>query len=135
VTDTLKPTAAEKKIDLQADIPAWQVPADEKLLRRVLTNLVSNAIKFTEKGFVRIYAKQDEKCYFITVEDSGIGMSEQEIKGLFQKYHQIHADKPGYGLGLFISRQIVESHGGTLSVTSRPGEGSVFTITLPKEEK
>ena len=135
VVDTLKPTAAEKKIDLTADIPAWQVPADEKLLRRVLTNLVSNAIKFTEKGYVRLRAKQDEKCYFITVEDSGIGMSEQEIKGLFQKYHQIHADKPGYGLGLFISRQIVESHGGTLSVTSRPGEGSVFTITLPKEEK
>jgi len=135
VVNTLAPTAAEKKIELQADIPAWQVPADEKLLRRVLTNLVSNAIKFTEKGFVRLRAKEDEKCYFITVQDSGIGMSEQELKGLFQKYHQVHADKPGYGLGLFISRQIVEAHGGTLSVTSRPGEGSTFTVALPKEEK
>ena len=135
VVNTLAPTAAEKKIELQADIPAWKMPADEKLLRRVLTNLVSNAIKFTEKGFVRLRAKEDEKCYFITVQDSGIGMSEQELKGLFQKYHQVHADKPGYGLGLFISRQIVEAHGGTLSVTSRPGEGSTFTIALPKEEK
>ena len=135
VVNTLAPTAAEKKIELQADIPAWKMPADEKLLRRVLTNLVSNAIKFTEKGFVRLRAKEDEKCYFITVQDSGIGMSEQELKGLFQKYHQVHADKPGYGLGLFISRQIVEAHGGTLSVTSRPGEGSTFTVALPKEEK
>lgn len=135
VTDTLSPTAAEKNLTLENHISSLSVAADPKLLRRVLTNLVSNAIKFTEKGFVRIRAKETKKCYFITVEDSGIGMSEQEIKGLFQKYHQVHADKPGYGLGLFISRQIVQAHGGTLSVSSTPGKGSTFTVELPKEEK
>ncbi len=135
VTDTLSPTAAEKNLTLENHVPALSVAADPKLLRRVLTNLVSNAIKFTEKGFVRIRAKETKKCYFITVEDSGIGMSEQEIKGLFQKYHQVHADKPGYGLGLFISRQIVQAHGGTLRVSSTPGKGSTFTVELPKEEK
>ena len=135
VTDTLAPAAREKNLELTARVPALELPADPKLLQRVIMNLVSNAIKFTEKGFVRICARADEKCYFIIVEDSGIGMSEAEIKNLFQKYHQIHADKPGYGLGLFISRQMVEAHGGTLSVTSAPGKGSTFTVALPKEEK
>ena len=135
VTDTLSPTATEKNLTLENHVPALSVQADPKLLRRVLTNLVSNAIKFTEKGFIRIRAKEAKKCYFITIEDSGIGMSEQELKGLFQKYHQVHTDKPGYGLGLFISRQIVQAHGGTLNVSSKPGQGSTFTVELPKEEK
>ena len=135
VVETLLPVARQKNLKLESSVPNISVQADPKLLRRVITNLVSNAIKFTEKGFVRLDAKEDEKCYFITVEDSGIGISAQEIKGLFQKYHQIHADKPGYGLGLFISRQIAQAHGGTLDVTSRPGKGSTFTLMLPREEK
>ena len=135
VVDTLTPTAEEKKLELENYVSSLTVPAEPKLLRRVLTNLISNAIKFTEKGFVRIRANEAEKCYFITVEDSGIGMTPQEIKGLFQKYHQVHPDKPGYGLGLFISRQIVEAHGGKLTVSSKPGRGSTFTVQLPKEEK
>lgn len=135
VTGTLSPTAQEKNLSLTSQVKIAFVPADPKLLQRVIMNLVSNAIKFTEKGFVKISANEDEKCYRITVADSGIGMSEQEVKGLFQKFHQLHADKPGYGLGLFISRQIVEAHGGHLEVESTPGKGSTFTVCLPKEEK
>lgn len=135
ILDTLAPTAQAKQLHLENEVPEMTVLADEKLLGRVLTNLVANAIKFTEKGFVRIGAKCAEKCYFITVADSGIGMSEKELKGLFQKYHQVHADKPGYGLGLFISRQIAEAHGGTLEVSSVPGQGSTFTVRLPQEEE
>ena len=96
-------------------------------------NLVSNAIKFTEKGFVRIRASEQENEVILCVEDSGIGLSEQEIKGLFQKFHQVHNEKPGYGLGLFISRQIVQAHDGRLEVTSKPGKGSTFSVHLPKE--
>ena len=135
VVGTLQSVAEQKKLQLDSSVPEMKVWADPKLLQRVITNLVSNAIKFTEEGFVRIGASEDEKCYRITVQDSGIGMSAQEIKGLFQKYHQIHADKPGYGLGLFISRQIAQAHGGTLDVVSQPGQGSTFTLTLPKEGK
>ena len=135
VVATLAPTAQEKNLLLEGKAEEMTIPADPKLLRRVVTNLVSNAIKFTEKGFVKITANQDEKCYRITVADSGIGMTEQEMKGLFQKFHQVHADKPGYGLGLFISRQLVEAHGGRLEVASQPGQGSTFTVYLPKEEK
>ena len=96
-------------------------------------NLVSNAIKCTEKGCLHIEASEQGDHFVIAVEDSGIGLSEQEIKGLFQKFHQVHADKPGYGLGLFISRQIVTAHGGSLEVESKSGKGSTFMVRLPKE--
>ncbi len=134
VFDTVRPTAAEKQLELSSEIDCPQMMADPKAFKRVLTNLVSNAVKFTEKGFVRVIASQDEKSYTVKVEDSGIGLSEQEIKGLFQKYHQVHPDKPGYGLGLFISRQLVQAHGGTLAVSSVPKQGSCFTIQIPKEQ-
>ena len=62
-------------------------------------NLVSNAVKFTDKGFVRVRAEQDEKAYYLSVQDSGIGIDAKDIKGLFQKYHQVRSDRPGYGLG------------------------------------
>lgn len=135
VVDTLAPVAAEKKLQLENTVSSMNVWADPKLLQRVLTNLVSNAIKFTDQGFVQIAAHQNEKCYFITVADSGIGIAPEEQKELFQKYRQLRTDRPGFGLGLFISRQIVEAHGGTLDVTSQPGKGSTFTVTLPKEKK
>lgn len=135
VTDTLAPAAQEKGLTLTADIAVDRLPADPKLLQRVIMNLVSNAIKFTDKGFVRVRAWQDEKGYYLSVADSGIGISEHDLKGLFQKYHQVHTDRQGYGLGLFISRQIMQAHGGTLDVTSKPGEGSVFTLSIPKEQK
>ncbi len=133
VLGTLRPTAQQKNLQLSAQLDVDRLPADPKLLKRVLTNLVSNAIKFTEKGFVKVTAAQDKKAYTLSVQDSGIGLSAQEIKGLFHKYHQVHADKPGFGLGLFISRQLVEAHGGSLKVTSEPGRGSTFTVRLPKE--
>lgn len=133
--DALRPMAQEKGLELTVSGDKMTLSVDPKLFQRVMTNLLSNAIKFTEKGFVRLSTKKDETCYHIIVTDSGIGMTPQELKGLFQKFHQVHTDKSGYGLGLFISRQIVEAHGGTLEVTSLPGEGSTFTITLPKEKK
>ncbi len=134
VLGTLRPTAQQKNLQLTAELTVERLPADPKLLKRVLTNLVSNAIKFTEHGFVKVVAAQDKKSYSLAVQDSGIGLDEQEIKGLFHKYHQVHADKPGFGLGLFISRQLVEAHGGTLNVKSQPGQGSTFTVRLPKEK-
>ena len=134
VLDTIRPTAEQKGLTLSTQINTDHIWVDPKVFKRVLTNLVSNAVKFTEKGFVKVVALQEEKSYTVKVEDSGIGLSAQEIKGLFQKYHQVHADKPGYGLGLFISRQLVQAHGGTLEVSSRPGKGSTFIIHVPKEQ-
>ena len=134
VLDTVRPAAQQKGLSLDTQLDVTHLWADPKAFKRVLTNLVSNAVKFTEKGFVKVLASQDEKSYIVEVADSGIGLSQQEIKGLFQKYHQVHAEKPGYGLGLFISRQLVQAHGGTLEVSSASGQGSTFTIHIPKEQ-
>ncbi len=134
VLDTVRPQAEEKHLSLKTELDFSTLWADPKAFKRILTNLVINAVKFTEKGFVKVVASQDEKSYTVKVEDSGIGLSAQEQKGLFQKYHQVHADKPGFGLGLFISRQLVEAHGGTLEVSSVQGQGSTFTIHIPKKE-
>ncbi|MBQ3666598.1 MAG: sensor histidine kinase [Elusimicrobiaceae bacterium] len=134
VLDTIRPSAEQKGLTLSTQINTDHIWVDPKVFKRVLTNLVSNAVKFTEKGFVKVVALEEEKSYTVKVEDSGIGLSAQEIKGLFQKYHQVHADKPGYGLGLFISRQLVQAHGGTLEVSSLPGKGSTFIIHVPKEQ-
>lgn len=133
VVDTLRPTAEQKQLKLSVQCKVDRLPADPKLLKRIVMNLASNAVKFTEKGFVKLVASQDKKSYTLKVQDSGIGLTEQEIKGLFQKYHQVHPDKPGYGLGLFISQQLVRAHGGSLEVSSTPGKGSTFTVHLPKE--
>ena len=134
VLDTVRPLATQKGLTLTSQIEVEKMNIERRAFKRVLTNLVSNAVKFTEKGFVKVIASKDQKSYTVKVEDSGIGMAAQEIKGLFQKYHQVHTDKPGYGLGLFISRQLVEAHGGTLEVSSAEGKGSTFTIQIPKEQ-
>ena len=134
VLDTVRPSADQKGLTLSSQLGVAQIWADPKAFKRVLTNLVSNAVKFTEKGFVKVVASEEEKSYTVKVEDSGIGLSAQEIKGLFQKYHQVHADKPGYGLGLFVSQQLVQAHGGVLEVSSTSGKGSTFTIHIPKEQ-
>lgn len=133
VADTLRPAAEQKKLKLTVQCAVDRLPADPKMLKRVMMNLASNAVKFTETGFVKLVATQNKKRYALKVEDSGIGLSETDIKGLFQKYHQVHPDQPGYGLGLFISRQLVLAHGGNLEVTSTLGKGSTFTVWLPKE--
>lgn len=133
VADTVRPAAAQKQLDLKVQCDVDRLPADPKLLKRVIMNLVTNAVKFTQQGFIKIVSTQDEKSYTVSVQDSGVGMSEEQQKGLFQKYHQVDPEKPGYGLGLFISRQLVEAHGGQLAVVSAPGQGSTFTVTLPKE--
>ncbi len=133
VADTLRPAAQENHLTLTVENGIDRLPADGKLLKRVIMNLASNAVKFTEKGFVKLVSTQDENSYTVSVADSGIGLTQEQQKGLFEKYHQVNPDKPGYGLGLFISRQLVQAHGGKLTVTSVPGKGSTFSVILPKE--
>lgn len=136
VLHTQQPAADSKGLTMTADIPsglkAW---ADPKLLSRILTNLVSNAVKYTTKGFVQIKAcDMKEEVQFLVV-DSGIGLTPEQCEHLFEKFHQVDGEREGYGLGLFISRQLARAHGGDLSVVSTPGKGSTFTLRLPKEEK
>ena len=146
VLEMLATRAAEKGIDLYCDASP-QVPrvllGDSLRMRQVLTNLVTNAVKFTEKGGVLVELivvnnNDDEATLRFSVSDTGIGMTEAQVNKLFQPFSQtdgsITRRYGGSGLGLVISRDLIEKMGGNLHVKSVFGEGSsfYFTITLPK---
>ena len=138
--------ALQKGLSLKLDCTPVQprpLMLDDLRLRQVLINLVGNALKFTRKGGVEVLANcraldPRHMALEITVRDSGIGIPEQEQERIFeaftQRQGQRHADFGGSGLGLSISRHLAELMGGTLAVSSKPGEGSSFFLNLPKLE-
>ena len=79
-------------------------------------------------------AQDEEKQTVVRVQDSGVGLDEKQCAEIFEKYRQVDEKAEGYGLGLFISRQLARAHGGDLTVQSEAGKGSTFILTLPKEE-
>ena len=135
---------SQKSLDFSIDI-APSLPKllllDEARLRQVLFNLVGNAVKFTDSGYIHVAAsfrkqEQDDDALdlMITVEDSGMGIPPREQQAIFEAFHQ-YAERParkfgGTGLGLTISRRLVEMMGGTITVRSEEGQGSAFTVLL-----
>jgi signal transduction histidine kinase len=129
--------ARARELELSADLDGVPpVRADRERLSQLVSNLISNAIKFTPAGG-RIAARTsvDETAAVIEVEDSGVGIPEAEQDRLFQRFFRSSTATeqaiPGTGLGLVISKAIAEAHGGGVSVRSRPGEGTCFRVTLP----
>ena len=136
--ETMDPLAKEKGIELAEILPADLplVKADRAKLRRILLNLVSNAVKFTENGGrVDLRAVIEGAFARISVTDTGVGIAPQDVERLFDKYQQARSratrGEKGTGLGLYITRQLVELHGGEISVESENGKGSTFSFTLP----
>src|SRR5699024_9658249 len=111
------------------------VYADQNRLIQILFNLLHNAVKYTNEGIITIDATYKGRLPTVTVADTGIGMSEQIQKSVFQPYEQEEmkstAIEGGIGLGLYICKQLVELHGGMISVESTLGKGSVISFTLP----
>ena len=114
---------------------------DETMLTRVLRNLIGNSLKFTETGYVRIRVGMPDASdgmLEISVEDTGIGIPEQELEKVFEEFYQVRGahqrGKVGTGLGLPYARRLVELLGGTLTLTSTPGRGTTVTMTLPAAE-
>ncbi|HET6551140.1 MAG TPA: ATP-binding protein, partial [Solirubrobacter sp.] len=135
--EMLAPQAHGKNLELMAwideDVPS-NVNGDRGRLRQVLTNLISNAIKFTESGEVAVRVRSERDCVRFDVSDTGIGISRHAIARLFDSFAQADTSTTrrygGTGLGLTISRQLVELMGGEIGVSSTPGEGSTFTFTV-----
>jgi signal transduction histidine kinase len=134
------PLLEKKRIEFTVDVPG-NVPviaADEEKIRQVLTNLVSNALKFTpDGGKIGISARNQTEFVQVSVSDSGPGIPEEAREAVFEKFKQIKSAMPfaggqkGTGLGLAIARGNVEAHGGRIWIESAVGKGSVFHFTLP----
>ncbi|MGJ0486369.1 MAG: ATP-binding protein [Methylomicrobium sp.] len=129
--------SAEAK-QLEFDVNGLPVPrlliGDQKRIRQVIVNLLDNAIKYTEQGRVTLTSNYFDGCWRITIEDTGCGIEEQDLDSIFTPFKQLNEDgfvRPGLGLGLAIARELIHIMGGTIGVTSRPGIGSIFSVSLP----
>ena len=144
VLDMFRPMAYEKQLKLEEDLnlPPDKVFADALRFRRVLGNIISNAVKFTpSKGTIKISARRRQTSdsgyarYQFTVEDTGVGMTEDFMRKMYDAFEREETStRTGYigtGLGLAITKKLLNVMGGSISVKSRKGEGSVFTVDLP----
>lgn len=111
------------------------IVTDRQKLQQILSNLLSNAIKFTHHGEIRISARQSDASLIVSVSDTGIGIPQSQLKEIFEEFFQVDGSGKtqlkGSGLGLAITKRLVELLRGTITVESRVGEGSTFTLVLP----
>jgi signal transduction histidine kinase len=137
---TVLPLLGDKALEVTLDVApdCERVLADPHRLRQVLLNLLSNAVKFTDRGYIRVRVHREDERVMIDVEDSGIGIPEVELPGLFEDFHQIHTGDArryaGTGLGLALSRRLARAMRGDITVRAARDAGSVFTVELPVGE-
>lgn len=132
----VKPLFETKHLDLHLDISEEShVYCDRTRIREVLINLLSNAGRFTQQGFVRLQTKQDGNDHLVIIQDSGPGIAKKDQNKLFQPFQQIDSSLNrrygGTGLGLSISKSLVDLHGGRIWFESEEGSGTTFYFTLP----
>jgi signal transduction histidine kinase len=136
VCDGFQVQAKAKGLTLSVQIPSGpQISVDEDRLRQVITNLVSNAIKYSDKGEIAIAGSTDAKTFTLRVSDTGIGMSAEDQVKLFSKFYRVPGDRVrqevGTGLGLWITKQLVEAMKGRITVESIQGVGTHFVVSFP----
>jgi signal transduction histidine kinase len=136
--ESLQFSAKEKKVtlSLKGNVENEFIVADRYSIQEVIDNLIDNAIKYNkENGEVNVSIEDDGSNYTIIISDTGIGVPKNAIPYLFTKFYRVHggleSGSTGTGLGLYLAKQIVESHRGTVSVESEIDKGTTFTITLP----
>lgn len=133
-TEHLRPQVEAKGLELRVeastDLPS--VKADRAQIERVIVNLVANALRYTKHGEIRVSAERRDGSIAVSVSDTGQGIPAEYLPHIFDKFVQVPgAATGGAGLGLAISKAIVEAHGGQISVQSEAGRGTTFTFTLP----
>jgi signal transduction histidine kinase len=133
--ETFQPAAVEKGVSLTVEVPAGPLPAemDHGRMLQVFANLLSNAIKFTPRGGqIRASGEVSAGLFRFCIRDTGVGIPPAMLEAIFERFWQVGAnDRRGQGLGLYISKSIVEAHGGRIWAESVVGEGSRIFLTLP----
>jgi signal transduction histidine kinase len=141
VVTALQPAIAAKELTLVRPTAGsgLAVQADAQALRQVLTHLLRNAIAFSPRGAavtVDVVPDADPALVQMRVIDRGVGMTAEQVATIFTMFHQVDGTArrahEGAGLGLYISKRLVEAQGGRIGVVSSPGQGSTFTVTLPR---
>jgi len=133
----MRPSVKKKNLKFITTIPEDlpNIMGDRHRLSQVLKNLIGNALKFTDNGHISITAKKEKDHILIAIEDTGIGISKDEIKKIFTKFYQAYSGddrkNEGVGLGLFICREIIKKHNGEIWAESELGKCSTFFIKLP----
>ncbi|MDH3571402.1 MAG: HAMP domain-containing histidine kinase, partial [Gemmatimonadota bacterium] len=140
VAETANILGEQAQVTVSVEVPQEPIPlrGDYGRVRQLLMNLLTNAIKYTAPaGSVTIEASRHPGRVVLTVADTGIGIAPGDLPQIFDRFWRADparsrsGERPGAGLGLAISKWIAEAHGGTIAVTSRPGRGTTFTVTLP----
>ncbi len=134
--DAVRPDALKKDVSLSSVLKdPIIIDGDEKQLMRLFASLLDNAVKYTNrKGSVAIAVRKLPRSVVITVADTGIGIEEGELSYIFDRFYQVQKSRVSsgsFGLGLSIAKSVSEVHRGAISVESKPGKGSVFTVALP----
>jgi signal transduction histidine kinase len=142
IKDSFAVAADKKGLELFLEAPpTLLLETDERRTRQVLVNFISNAIKFTDRGEIRIKILKKDRTVELSVQDTGIGIKKEDMPKLFQTFSRIDLKdriEEGTGLGLYLSRKIAHLLGGDIKAESEFGKGSLFTLTLPlkyQEEK
>jgi two-component system phosphate regulon sensor histidine kinase PhoR len=131
----LKPNATKKDLYLNSDIEDCLLMIDPVKMNQVIINLIKNAINYTDKGGVNVKAYISKETYLIEVNDTGIGIKEEDFEKVFKRFYRVDEarsrDSGGSGLGLSIIKNVVKKHQGSIELTSEIDKGSTFTIRLP----
>jgi signal transduction histidine kinase len=138
VVEGMRPAAEDRALDVQCDSPLPPVALDRRLVRLAIKQLIDNALKYSPATApVRIHLGHGNGTVIIQIIDQGNGIPPQEQRRIFDRFYRsprVKTQIPGSGLGLSIAASIVQAHGGSLTVASRPGE-TTFTVTLPVVSK
>jgi signal transduction histidine kinase len=131
-----QPIAEDKGVRIVSEVPDSSfVYGDVRMLQRMVANLLDNALKYTQPGgTITVSVNGDQERATISFNDTGIGISEEDLPQIFERFYRCDQSRsqPGVGLGLSLALAIARAHGGNITATSSTGKGSSFTITLPR---
>ncbi len=137
ITSTFRSAIEKAGMQLEVICPPLTSPVyvDREMWEKIVLNLLSNAYKYTLQGSIKVSLEQKEDRVELSVQDTGVGIPEEEIPHMFERFHRVKGTEgrthEGTGIGLSLVYELVKLHGGTITVTSKLGHGSTFTISLP----